>query len=245
MSEKSRTFRLNGKSIDFNPGDTVMAAAMRADVYIPHLCYHPQYKPHGSCRLCVVEINGRFVSSCTLPASEDLVVDSESAQLGEYRKSLLQMLFVEGNHVCPGCEKSGNCQLQALAYRENMLSPHFTHFFPKRPVDASHHEVALDFDRCILCELCVRASRDTDGKNLFSIGGRGAKNHLQINSATGKLGDTDFSIDDAAAKVCPVGVFLPKHKGYNLPIGKRLYDEQPIDTVGDANRKSVEVAGDE
>ncbi len=237
MSDPTGTFMLNGQPISFREGDTVMLAATRADVFIPHLCYHPEYQPHGSCRLCMVEINDRFVSACTWPASEGLLVVSESPEISSLRKSILQMLFVEGNHCCPGCEKSGNCQLQALAYRENMLSPHFTHFFPQRNLDASHADIVLDFDRCILCELCVRASRDTDNKNLFYISGRGETSQLRINSDSGTLRDTSFSLDDAAATICPVGVFLPKNRGYDVPIGERLYDQQSIDVVGDANRQ--------
>jgi [NiFe] hydrogenase diaphorase moiety small subunit len=143
------------------------------------------------------------------------------------------MLFVEGNHVCPGCEKSGACQLQAVAYYTSMLSPHFTHFFPRREVDASHPDFAIDYNRCILCELCVRASRDVDGKNVFTISGRGIGSHLVVNSPSGKLGDSDFAATDKAAHVCPVGAILPKHQGYEQPIGERLYDRQPISVVGD------------
>jgi [NiFe] hydrogenase diaphorase moiety small subunit len=143
------------------------------------------------------------------------------------------MLFVEGNHVCPGCEKSGACQLQAVAYYANMLSPHFTHFFPQRSVDASHADIAIDFNRCILCELCVRASRDVDHKNVFAIDGRGINSRLVINSPSGKLGDSSFAASDKAAHVCPVGAILPKHTAYERPIGKRLYDRQPISVVGD------------
>ena len=83
------------------------------------------------------------------------------------------MLFVEGNHFCPSCERSGNCLLQATAYQHEMAGPHFEEFYPTRPVDASHPELLLDFNRCILCELCVRASREADGKSVFAIGGHG------------------------------------------------------------------------
>ncbi len=76
------------------------------------------------------------------------------------RKTLLQMLFVEGNHFCPSCEKSGNCLLQATAYEMGMEGPHFEEFYPDRAVDASHPDLLLDFNRCILCGLCVRASHD-------------------------------------------------------------------------------------
>jgi [NiFe] hydrogenase diaphorase moiety small subunit len=143
------------------------------------------------------------------------------------------MLFVEGNHVCPGCEKSGACQLQAVAYYTGMLAPHFTHFFPRRELDASHPDFIIDFNRCILCELCVRASRDQDGKRVFAISGRGLGSHLVIDSPSGKLGDSSFAATDKAAHVCPVGAILPKHGGYEVPIGERLYDREPISRVGD------------
>jgi len=226
-------FRMDGKSIAFQDGDTIMDAALRAGEYIPHLCHNPEFTPHGSCRVCVVEVNGRHVSACTLPAAENMEVDNSSDAIMNMRRNLLQMLFVEGNHVCPGCEKSGACQLQAVAYYTRMLSPHYTHFFPKRSVDASHPDVAIDFNRCILCELCVRASRDIDRKNVFSITGRGLNSRLVINSASGKLGDSELSVDDKAVSVCPVAAILPKHVGYGQPIGERLYDNKPISVVGD------------
>jgi [NiFe] hydrogenase diaphorase moiety small subunit len=227
------TFRLDGKTIAFQAGDTIMDAALRAGEYIPHLCHNPEFKPHGSCRVCIVDISGRKVSACTQPAAAGLEVVSGSAEINERRRALLQMLFVEGNHVCPGCEKSGACQLQAVAYYTGMLSPHFTHFFPRRKLDASHPDTIIDYDRCILCELCVRASREVDGKNVFAIDGRGIDTHLVVDSPSGKLGDSQFSADDKAAHVCPVGAILPKHRGYDRPIGERLYDRQPISVVGD------------
>jgi [NiFe] hydrogenase diaphorase moiety small subunit len=231
MSDNS--FTLDGAVIEFRAGDTIMDAALRTGAYIPHLCHNPEFEPHGSCRVCLVEVNGRRVSACTQPATAGMQVDSASDAIGDARRSLLQMLFVEGNHVCPGCEKSGACQLQAVAYYANMLSPHFTHFFPRREVDASHPDFAIDYNRCILCELCVRASRDVDGKNVFTISGRGIDSHLVVNSPSGKLGDSDFTAADKAAHVCPVGAILPKHRGFEQPIGKRLYDRQPISVVGD------------
>jgi len=229
----SKTFKLDGKTIPFDEGDTIMDAALRAGEYIPHLCHNPEFSPHGSCRVCIVDVNGKQESACTQPAVQDSKVANSTEQIMSQRRELLQMLFVEGNHVCPSCEKSGACQLQAVAYYTNMLSPQFTHFFPLRSVDASHVDTAIDFSRCILCELCVRASRDVDHKNVFAIDGRGINSHLVINSASGKLGDSSFSASDKAAHVCPVGAILPKHTGYETPIGERLYDRQPISIVGD------------
>ena len=224
----STTFSLDGKPIPFSDGETILQAASRAGVFIPHLCYHPEFKPHGSCKLCTVKVNGRQMASCTLRAAAGMVVESDTQELNDERRALTQMLFVEGNHFCPSCEKSGQCQLQATAYHLGMMSPHFDHFFPNRPVDASHPDFLLDFNRCILCSLCVRASRDVDGKNVFALSGRGIKTHLIVNARSGRLADTDFAATDKAAQVCPVGVILPKRRGFAVPIGERKYDQQPI-----------------
>ncbi len=228
----SLTFTLDGKTIPFTEGQTIIQAASAAGVFIPHLCYHPEFKPHGSCKLCTVKVNGRHTASCTMRAAPGMVVESDTEEINAERRALTQMLFVEGNHFCPSCEKSGNCQLQATAYHLGMMSPHYDHFFPSRPVDASHPDALLDFNRCILCSLCVRASRDVDGKNVFALSGRGIGTHLIVNAKSGQLGDTDFTLDDKAAQVCPVGVILKKRRGFAVPIGERTYDAAPIsDTV--------------
>jgi [NiFe] hydrogenase diaphorase moiety small subunit len=160
-------------------------------------------------------------------------VDNSSDAIREKRELLLQMLFVEGNHTCPACEKSGACQLQAVAYYVGMLSPHLTHFFPKRSIDASHPEIVFYHNRCILCGLCVRASEQVDRKSVFAISGRGIDSKLVFNSPDGKLGGTDLAFSDKAVSVCPVGAILPKHLGYETPVGQRLYDTMPISVVGD------------
>ena len=233
----SYTFTLDGKAISFEEGETIIQAATRAGVFIPHLCYHPEFKPHGSCKLCTVKANGRQTASCTMRAMAGMVVESNTEEINAERRSLTQMLFVEGNHFCPSCEKSGNCQLQATAYYLGMMSPHYDHFFPNRAVDASHPEVLLDFNRCILCSLCVRASRDVDGKNVFALSGRGIGTHLIVNAKSGQLSDTNFSLDDKAAEVCPVGVILKKRRGFAVPIGERTYDKRPINEPVEAGEE--------
>jgi [NiFe] hydrogenase diaphorase moiety small subunit len=227
----AKTFILDGKTIPFEEGETIMEAATAAGVYIPHLCHHPEFKPHGSCKLCTVNIGGRLGAACTNKAAEGVKVESETEALNADRRSLVQMLFVEGNHVCPSCEKSGNCQLQAVGYHLGMLTPHFSHFYPARDVDASHPNMLLERNRCILCELCVRASRDVDGKNVFGIGGRGIRARLIVNAASGRLADTDFSVTDRAAEVCPTGAIIRKRHGFTVPIGRRLYDHHDIAEV--------------
>jgi NAD-reducing hydrogenase small subunit len=124
-------------------------------------------------------------AACTVLASAGQDVQSNTDELNAQRKTLLQMLFVEGNHFCPSCEKSGDCLLQATAYEVGMEGPYFEELYPNRPVDASHPDVLLDLNRCILCSLCVRASATVDGKHVFAIDGHGIQTHLIVNSRNG------------------------------------------------------------
>ncbi|HEU5074938.1 MAG TPA: 2Fe-2S iron-sulfur cluster-binding protein [Polyangiaceae bacterium] len=225
------TFRMDGNDVPFDEGQSILAAALAAGHYVPFLCYHPEFEPHGSCKVCTVRVNGRTHASCTQPAREGDVVEANVDDLKELRKGLVQFLFTEGNHFCPSCEASGSCTLQAVAYDVGMTNAHYAPLFPERPVDASHPEVMLDFNRCILCELCVRASALIDKKHVFALSGRGIDKHLIVNSESGKLGDTNLSVDDEAMKVCPVGVILRKRRGFSVPIGERKYDQHPISDV--------------
>lgn len=226
-----KTITIDGQAVPFEDGQTIMQAATAAGVYIPHLCHHPDYAPHGSCKLCTVKVNGRNCTACTFPAMEGQEVMNECDELHADRRALTQMLFVEGNHLCPGCEKSGNCRLQAVAYHLRMLDAHFPQFYPERDVDASHPEVMVDHNRCIFCTLCVRASRDCDGKGVFDIGGRGIHKRLLVNSPSGTLEDSCIAATDKAAQICPTGAILVKRTGYQVPIGARIYDHQEIDSV--------------
>jgi [NiFe] hydrogenase diaphorase moiety small subunit len=225
------TFRLDGHEVPFTPGQTLLQAILAAGDYVPHLCFHPDFPPHGSCRVCTVRVDGRPAASCATPATAGADVDSASTEVRADARTLVQFLFTEGDHFCPSCELSGRCTLQAVGYDLGVDSPHWHPMFPERPVDASHPDVWLDFDRCILCELCVRASADVDGKHVFALSGRGLGKHLIVNAESGRLGDTTFSGGDVAAHVCPVGVILPRGRGFDVPIGQRTYDQRPIREV--------------
>jgi [NiFe] hydrogenase diaphorase moiety small subunit len=224
----SPNLSIDGKAVAFAEGQTIIQSALAAGVYIPHLCYHPEFTPHGSCKVCTAQVNGRMLAACTTPAESAIEVESDTEELNDLRRTLVQMLFAEGNHFCPSCEKSGNCVLQALGYDLGVMTAGFRHLFPDRPVDASHPEILLDFNRCVLCELCVRAAREVDGKHVFSLAGRGLGKHLIVNAESGRLVDTDVKVTDKAVAVCPVGVILRKRVGFATPIGARRYDESPI-----------------
>ncbi len=220
-------FIIDGVEIQGRKSQTILEAAEEAGIYIPRLCHLKGLTPHGSCRVCTVLINGRPQASCTQPVAEGIVVESETERVQQIRRDLIDMLFVEGNHYCMFCEKSGNCELQALAYRFGITAPKYPYQFPQRGVDASHPDIFVDHNRCVLCARCVAASRDLDGKHVFDFVGRGSHKRVAVN-AEARLADTNLDAADKATEVCPVGAILHKRVGYAVPIGKRLYDEKPI-----------------
>ena len=222
------TLTIDGAEIQGKRGQTILEAADVAGIYIPRLCaIVGELAPHGSCRVCTVMADGRPQAACTQPIADGMVVENETPQLLAIRRNVIDMLFVEGNHFCMFCEKSGNCELQALAYRFGIAAPKYPYMFPKRDVDASHPDIFIDRNRCILCGRCVRASRDLDGKNVFEFVGRGPNKRVAVN-ADANLGDTNADVTDRAIEVCPVGALLKKRVGYAVPIGERKYDHNPI-----------------
>ena len=226
MSEKIK-FTIDDVEIEAEKGQTILQAAQNAGIYIPHLCAKDELEPYGACRVCTVKVNGRPQAACTQPVAPGIIVENETEELNKMRKQIIEMLFVEGNHFCMFCEKSGNCELQALGYRFGMLAPTLPYMFPKREVDASHPEVFIDRNRCILCGRCVRASKDLDGKHVFDFVGRGPEKRVAVNAAT-NLADTEMGSSDKAVDICPVGAILRKHVGYKVPVGQRIYDHNPI-----------------
>ena len=217
------------RKIAAQPGQTILEAADEAGIYIPRLCWMKGLLPFGSCRVCTVRVNGRAPAACTQPVAPGMVVENDTPDLRELRRDLIDMLFVEGNHFCMFCEKSGNCELQALAYRFGITAPKYPFQFPQRELDASHPDLFLDRNRCILCSRCVRASRELDHKQVVGFVGRGRDKRIAANAATG-LGGTDAAASDRAVAACPTGSLLVKRVGYAVPVGSRRFDRQPIGT---------------
>lgn len=161
-----------------------------------------------------------------MPAVRGMVAESDTAELNADRRVLLEMMFAEGNHFCPACKKSGDCELQALAYRLGLVAPTLPALWPHRELDATHPDIVIDRNRCVLCSRCIRASRTLDGKPVFGFEGRGIDKYLAIDAAT--LAETGIDALDRAARICPVGCILLKRTGYRRPFGERPYDKAPI-----------------
>lgn len=231
----SVTVTIDGRPVAAERGQTILAAAEGAGIYIPRLCAYKDLVPHGSCRVCSVRVNGRIQAACVQTVTDGSIVECDTAELREYRRNVIDLLFVEGNHFCMFCEKSGHCELQALAYRFGIAAPRYRFLYPERDIDMSHPDVYLDRNRCILCGRCVRVSQELDGKNVFQFVGRGSRRRLQVNAEA--LGETDLRATDAAVASCPVGALMKKRVGYAVPVGQRPYDEVPIG-------RDIETAGE-
>ena len=224
MSEINIT--IDGKKIKAKAGQTIVEAAKENGVYIPTLCDYEGIKPAGTCRICTVKIGGRNMAACTTPVGEGMVIENDVPEIKDFRKAIVEMLFVEGNHMCPVCEKSGNCELQALAYKYTMLAPRFPFLWPQRTVDASFPKILIDRNRCIQCLRCVRGVTTADGKHIFGLVNRGGKAIISVDPELAHVMTEEMA--EKAMELCPVGAILKKEVGYVVPIGKRKYDSNPI-----------------
>ena len=225
MSNKI-TFTIDGKECKAESGKTIALAAKENGVYIPGLCNYPGLKPRSSCRICTVKVNGRPMTACTSPVQEGIVVENNTTELNEIRKTIIEILFVSGNHFCPACEKSGNCELQALAYRLQMMAPRFPFEFPEKEIDASHPLIIKDQNRCILCKRCVRGIRDEQGKGIFAYKNRSNKSEVVVDKVLAARLTPEKAQE--AMDICPVGSILVRERGFITPIGKRKFDKSPI-----------------
>ena len=234
MSEKL-TFFIDGTECSAEPGQSILEAADANGVYIPRLCHQKDLRPSGSCRVCTVCANGRNMGACTTPVADGMIIENESEAIRDLRRAVLEMLFVEGNHYCPFCERSGNCELQALAYRFKIMAPRYPYMFPSRKLDATHPAIFIDGNRCIQCGRCVRAAEQIDKKPILGFIGRAGATRIKASSNEGLKG-VDIGPEDACVKACPVGAIIVKDTAFRVPIGERLYDHKPIGSDIEARR---------
>ncbi len=219
-------FKIDGREIVTEQGKTVVEAAHNNGVYIPTLCNLPGATPKGSCRICTVKVNSRYMTSCTVQAAPGMEIENNIPEIIDYRKSIIELLFVSGNHFCPSCEKSGNCELQALAYRFKMMVPRYPFSFPQKEIDGSSPKIIKDQNRCIACQRCMRTIKTDSGEQYFAFNKKGKELEVVLDADLGKK-ITD-KLAKLAMKNCPVGSIIYKESAFTDPIGTRKYDKVPI-----------------
>ncbi len=226
MSEVIK-FTIDGKECIGQSDEYLVEAAANNGIYIPTLCNYPGIKPKGACRICTVRINGKLITACTTKITDNMQVECRTEQLEEMRKSILELMFVEGNHFCPACEKSGKCELQALAYRYRITAPRFPYLYPVRPLESNNYLIK-DQNRCILCKRCIRAVKNDEGKSIFAFKDRGHKVSITIDTALAS--EISEELAQKAMDICPVGAIIKRRIGFKVPVGMRKFDKFEIGT---------------
>jgi predicted molibdopterin-dependent oxidoreductase YjgC len=192
---------IDGKQVSSQPEETILQVALRNHIRIPTLCYHGKMSPIGSCRLCLVEVEGteKPMAACTTPVLEGMAVNTESKKLFELRRMAIRMMLINHPLDCHVCEASGACALQDMAYEYGVAE----HGFGEVPVQRNVGPYATPLityhpDKCVLCLRCVHACTEIKQIEALSITLRGSLAHVK--------GDPDRCISCGECwHVCPVG----------------------------------------
>ena len=227
---KEITLTIDGKTCKGAQGDTIMEVARKNDVYIPALCYLEGLTPIGSCRMCVVEVekNPKMLTACTTPALDGMVVHTQTEKLREYRRQMLELIFAGRNHFCMYCSQSGDCELQDLAIEHGMDSVRYPFLYAAFDNDATHRDIQVDHNRCILCLRCIRVCAEKVGTHTLDLQKRGW-NATIVADLGRRLGESSTCTTcGACAQVCPTGTITLREFAYR---GRRKDCDDAVESV--------------
>lgn len=204
---------VNGIKLEAPEGQNVLEAALEAGIYIPHLCHHKDLSPLGSCRMCVVELEGMgIVPSCTLMPEEGMVIQTDSPELARRRSLALELLLAGHPEDCSTCPKYGKCELQTLIQyigpRTGRMKLRTKGFQPEERNPLLLH----DMNRCVLCGRCVRACNELRGVKVLQYQKKGLETFVGALQDR-LLKDADCRFCGACAEVCPTGTIRDKLSG--------------------------------
>ncbi|MCJ2038411.1 formate dehydrogenase subunit alpha [Methylobacterium sp. E-041] len=219
VSDQTVTLSIDGMDVTVPAGTSVMAAAMTAGTQIPKLCATDSLEPFGSCRLCLVEIEGRrgTPASCTTPAENGMVVRTQTDKLAKLRKGVMELYISDHPLTCLTCAANGDCELQDMAGivglrdvrygydGDNHVVPTAEKYLPK---DESNPYFTYDPSKCIVCNRCVRACEEVQGTFALTIEGRGFDSRVAA-------GNTNFMESEcvscgACVQACPTATLQEK-----------------------------------
>jgi len=204
---------IDGRRIEAEPGENVLAVARRNGFDIPGLCHHRRLTPTGGCRLCLVKVEGRrsTAAACTLCAEDGMSLTAFDDDLEADRRSLIELLLAEHNCDCVVCESSGGCELQDLAYRYGLDKRTRRYPSPVRELpeeDASSPVLIYDSSKCILCERCIKACDEIEGKEILSYAYRGLSTVVTAGPHDWARSDCDGCGE--CIEFCPTGAIREK-----------------------------------
>ena len=201
---------IDGKQIEVPAGTTIIQAADKLGIVIPRYCYHPALPVAGNCRICMVEIEKqpKLQISCYTPATEGMVVKTNSPKVLEARKTVLEFLLVNHPLDCPVCDQSGECKLQDYYMEHGLYNSRLADVKVKKEKKAFSigPTVMLDQERCILCTRCVRFTDNITKTHEFGVFNRG--DHSQLDVYPGRELNNNYSGN--VVDICPVGALTDK-----------------------------------
>jgi len=207
------TLTINGLEVQVEEGTTVLQAAKQIGVDIPTFCHDPRLVPHGSCRICVVEVEGarNLQASCTTPAIKGMKVTTESDNVVETRKGILDLILANHPLDCLTCKKAGRCTLQDICYKYDVKESSIAGERKEYEIDDSNPFYYSDQSKCILCGKCVYVCSQLQGTEAIGFAERGFTTHIATPFDKGLEHSTCVSCGNCVS-VCPVGALVPKSK---------------------------------
>lgn len=206
------TLTIDGTEMAGADGQTVLDVASEHGIDIPTLCHVDGLSDVAACRLCLVEIHGsnKLHPACVTRVEEGMRVTTRSAALTEHRRMIVEMFFLERNHVCAICVANNNCELQDLAQELGVDHLELPAVHPDVGVDASHPLFAIDHNRCIMCTRCVRVCDEIEGAHTWDVMGRGLEARVVTDLGTPWGQSPTCTSCGKCVQVCPTGALFEK-----------------------------------
>jgi bidirectional [NiFe] hydrogenase diaphorase subunit len=220
-----KTLRIDERDFSARPDETILDVARQNGIFIPTLCELKGLSEIGACRLCLVEVKNtnRLLPACVTQVEEGMEITTNSERLQRYRRSILELLFTERNHVCSVCVSNGHCEMQTLAQKLGMDHVHFPYRYPQAQVDASHPRFLVDHNRCILCARCVRVCDEIEGAHTWDVKGRGINAQI-ISDLDQPWGSSDTCTGcGKCVHVCPTGALSEKGRSVAEMMKRRQF----------------------
>ena len=198
--------KIDDKEISVPEGVTILEAARQANIDIPTLCYLKEINQIGDCRMCIVEVEGRkgFATSCIQKVEEGMVVHTHTPAVMEARRMVLDLIISNHAKDCLTCTRNGNCELQALAIKFNVLNIEYEGERTKHKVDDKSPAIVRDFNKCVLCRRCVGACKNIQNIGAIDCINRGFESCVST-AGDNSLADVDCTYCGQCIEACPTG----------------------------------------